>query len=379
MSTGFIIIGNVDGNASTATTAGSAGTAGSATNLSGTSQYSIPYQSSTTGETGYITNTTIADYVLTGTPNSAPSWQPAGSITDYVSTASSASTNQTIYTPLTIDSSNYPNLNFDTNAFGPDGPNRISLFSITTINPVAYGFGMESGALKYLSGGAHTFYTSSTPDADGTLIATIDASGITMSTGFIIIGNVNGNASTATNATNAGYADTAGSAGTATNATNAGYADTAGSAGSAGTATNATNAGYADTAGSAGTAGSATSAGTATNVSGSGTVTCTTINATTITCTSVTTSSDYRIKQNTQPLNDTYNVDNLRPVSYYNKLTEKQDIGLLAHELQDVYPFMVTGVKDGEQNQSVNYLALIGILIKEIQQLKARVNILETK
>jgi hypothetical protein len=40
---------------------------------------------------------------------------------------------------------------------------------------------------------------------------------------------------------------------------------------------------------------------------------------------------------------------------------------------------MVTGEKDGEQKQSVNYIALIGLLIKEIQQLKERINILENK
>jgi hypothetical protein len=44
-----------------------------------------------------------------------------------------------------------------------------------------------------------------------------------------------------------------------------------------------------------------------------------------------------------------------------------------------VYPFLVTGEKDGENLQSVNYNGVIGILIKEIQVLKERVNILEQK
>jgi hypothetical protein len=57
--------------------------------------------------------------------------------------------------------------------------------------------------------------------------------------------SISGNAATATNATNAGYATTAGSASTATNA---GYATTAGSAS---TATSASTAGYATTANSA--------------------------------------------------------------------------------------------------------------------------------
>ena len=89
--------------------------------------------------------------------------------------------------------------------------------------------------------------------------------------------------------------------------------------------------------------------------------------------------SDYRIKQYVQNLDDLYVVDNLRPVSYYNTLSNKKDVGLIAHELQEIYPFMVNGEKDGPKNQSVGYTSLIGILIKEIQRLKERVSILENK
>ena len=57
-----------------------------------------------------------------------------------------------------------------------------------------------------------------------------------------------------------------------------------------------------------------------------------------------------------------------------NKKTGKQDIGLIAHELQEQYPFLVTGIKDGNDLQSVNYIGLIGLLIKEIQNLKNELN-----
>jgi hypothetical protein len=90
-------------------------------------------------------------------------------------------------------------------------------------------------------------------------------------------------------------------------------------------------------------------------------------------------SSDYRIKDNVLQLDETFSVDNLKPVSYYNKNLKKKDIGLIAHELQEVYPELVTGEKDGEDMQSVNYTGLIPILIKEIQDLKARVKELELK
>ena len=59
------------------------------------------------------------------------------------------------------------------------------------------------------------------------------------------------------------------------------------------------------------------------------------------------------------------------------KLSDKQDIGLLAHEVQEHFPYLVNGEKDGEHNQSVNYTGLIGLLIHEIQQLKCRVSDLE--
>ena len=87
--------------------------------------------------------------------------------------------------------------------------------------------------------------------------------------------------------------------------------------------------------------------------------------------------SDYRIKDNVLQLNDSFTVDKLRPVTYDNTKLKRQDIGLIAHELQEIYPFLVNGEKDGENFQSVNYTGLIGILIKEIQVLKERVSKLE--
>ena len=63
-------------------------------------------------------------------------------------------------------------------------------------------------------------------------------------------------------------------------------------------------------------------------------------------------------------------MDKLRPIYYKNKITEREDIGLIAHELQECYPYLVNGVKDGKDTQTVNYISLIGLLIHEIQQLK---------
>jgi len=87
-------------------------------------------------------------------------------------------------------------------------------------------------------------------------------------------------------------------------------------------------------------------------------------------CTGTSTMSDYRIKTNVS-YNFKYSVDNIKPVSYYNKLTKKDECGVLAHELQEIYPNLVSGIKDDAiQYQTVNYISLVAILIKEVQEIK---------
>jgi hypothetical protein len=101
----------------------------------------------------------------------------------------------------------------------------------------------------------------------------------------------------------------------------------------------------------------------------------------TLNSTSFNATSDYRIKDNVRPLTDcSFTIDHLRPVTYNNnQANNKQDIGLIAHEAQEHFPFLVTGEKDGEQNQSINYTGFIALLIHEIQQLKRRVSHLENQ
>jgi hypothetical protein len=84
------------------------------------------------------------------------------------------------------------------------------------------------------------------------------------------------------------------------------------------------------------------------------------------------TSSDYRLKTNVTDLNQSYTVDNLVPIQYNNILSNKHEFGLIAHELQAVYPELVKGEKDGAEYQHVNYNGLIGVLVKEVQELNRR-------
>ena len=43
----------------------------------------------------------------------------------------------------------------------------------------------------------------------------------------------------------------------------------------------------------------------------------------------------------------------------------------MAHELQDVLPYAVTGEKDAEEMQGVDYSKIVPLLVKSIQELKA--------
>jgi hypothetical protein len=89
--------------------------------------------------------------------------------------------------------------------------------------------------------------------------------------------------------------------------------------------------------------------------------------------------SDHRIKKHVTSLDDTFKVDYLNPVTYINTRTNKKDIGLIAHELQEHYPELVTGEKDGEEMQTVNYNGLVPILINEIKTIKNNIVKLENR
>ncbi|NDB85559.1 MAG: tail fiber domain-containing protein, partial [Alphaproteobacteria bacterium] len=87
------------------------------------------------------------------------------------------------------------------------------------------------------------------------------------------------------------------------------------------------------------------------------------------------------VKANVNPLSnlpDYFTVDNLKPVSYHRKDISRNEYGFIAHEVQEIYPDIVTGEKDGLGYQQLNYIALIPILVKEIQDLKKEVQLLKT-
>jgi hypothetical protein len=96
-----------------------------------------------------------------------------------------------------------------------------------------------------------------------------------------------------------------------------------------------------------------------------------------ITASTYNATSDYRIKENVKQITAT--IDDLKPVQYYNKQTKKEDMGFIAHEIQEQFPFLVTGEKDAKDMQNLNYIGIIALLTKELQDLKTTVKSLQTK
>lgn len=79
--------------------------------------------------------------------------------------------------------------------------------------------------------------------------------------------------------------------------------------------------------------------------------------------------SDRRMKEDIHPLDHVMEqVMRLKPVSFKMKADGKKSMGVIAQDLEQVYPQLVVGAKDGMK--SVNYQGLIGPLIAAVQELK---------
>ena len=91
------------------------------------------------------------------------------------------------------------------------------------------------------------------------------------------------------------------------------------------------------------------------------------------------TSSDYRLKEDLQ---DFAGLDMVSKIPVYDfkwKTDESRSYGVMAHELQEVLPDAVSGEKDAEEMQGVDYSKIVPLLVKSIQELKAEVEQLKTQ
>ena len=91
------------------------------------------------------------------------------------------------------------------------------------------------------------------------------------------------------------------------------------------------------------------------------------------------TSSDYRLKEDLQDFNGLDMVSNIPVYDFKWKSAEERSFGVKAHELQEVLPQAVSGDKDAEEMQGVDYSKIVPLLVKSIQELEARVKELENK
>lgn len=99
------------------------------------------------------------------------------------------------------------------------------------------------------------------------------------------------------------------------------------------------------------------------------------------TSTQYNTSSDYRLKKNFKDFNGLNLVSQI-PVYDFNWKVgvdpdEGQAWGVKAHELQEVLPNAVSGEKDGEEMQGVDYSKIVPVLIKAIQELQEEIRLLK--
>lgn len=87
------------------------------------------------------------------------------------------------------------------------------------------------------------------------------------------------------------------------------------------------------------------------------------------TATQYNTSSDYRLKENIQPLaNGLERLQQLKPVQFDWKSSGETSEGFIAHEVQEVFPEAVSGEKDGEDMQGMDYGRITPLLVKAIQE-----------
>ena len=95
------------------------------------------------------------------------------------------------------------------------------------------------------------------------------------------------------------------------------------------------------------------------------------------TATAFNTSSDYRLKDDYKDFNGLDLVNNINVYDFEWKSDKTRSYGVKAHELQEVIPQAVNGEKDGKDMQQVDYSKLVPILLKSIQELQERIQILE--
>ena len=70
-------------------------------------------------------------------------------------------------------------------------------------------------------------------------------------------------------------------------------------------------------------------------------------------------------------------IEKLNGVTYYNMLSKRNDIGLIAQDVADILPEVV--YKDNNDKYSLAYANIVALLIEGIKELKKEVYLLKLK
>jgi hypothetical protein len=95
--------------------------------------------------------------------------------------------------------------------------------------------------------------------------------------------------------------------------------------------------------------------------------------------TSYNVTSDYRLKQDFKSVNGLDLVNKINVYNYEWKSDKTRMDGVIAHELQEILPYAVTGLKDGKEMQSVDYSKIVPVMVQAIKELKAELDIATTR
>ena len=92
----------------------------------------------------------------------------------------------------------------------------------------------------------------------------------------------------------------------------------------------------------------------------------------------ITAYSDERLKTNVQELDNTLSaIQNIRGVSYTRSDTKDNSIGVMAQDVETMFPELICESDDGMK--SVNYNGLVGVLFSAVKELSATVKQLKER